>query len=471
MQEVARSEPEVRSEAPPLAAPLEVERVTPYLGFLFLLLSTATLFDGFDSAMVSFAAPTLRHSLGIEISGWGPILSLTRLGVWASFLFLFFSDRIGRRRIMMATIVCFTLANFATGLATTKTQFVVLQFIARLFLTAEFSLAVIMIGEEFPARMRGRAISVLASLATAGVMLTAKVQAWVLLPPDAESNALADLGHGMVSVAGSAFGIQHDGAAWRSLYALGVLPLALIIVLRIGMRETRRFEAVKAAAAAKPKKTWAELGAEIFVPWRREYRRRTAIVTLLWNCVYLVTGASTAYWTIYASTTLKLTPAQMGDIVFWGYAGGMAGAFSASWLIERIGRKYTCAAAYVFASFAIYMLFHVSADLFDQYLWMILTVYGFGAGNSATHVYASELFPTEIRATGYGWTSNFLGRLTEVLVPAVVGFVIGAFGSTIPGAIAVVAIGPVIGAVIVLLYAPETKGLTLEQIAARLKPA
>ena len=471
MQEVARSEPEVRSEAPPSAVSLEVERVTPYLGFLFLLLSTATLFDGFDSAMVSFAAPTLRNSLGIEISGWGPILSLTRLGVWASFLFLFFSDRIGRRRIMMATVVFFTLANFATALVTTKTQFVVLQFIARLFLTAEFSLAVIMIGEEFPARMRGRAISVLASLATAGVMLTAKVQAWVLLPPAAESNAIADLGHGMVSVASSSLGIANDGAAWRSLYALGVLPLLLIVVLRVGMRETRRFEAVKAAAASKPKKTWAELVTEIFVPWQAEYRRRTAIVTLLWNCVFLVTGASTAYWTIYASTVLKLTPAQMGDIVFWGYAGGMAGSFSASWLIERIGRKYTCAGAYVFASFAIYMLFHVSADLFDQYLWMILTVYGFGAGNSATHVYASELFPTEIRATGYGWTTNFLGRLTEVAVPAVVGFVIGAFGTTIPGAIAVVAAGPVVGAIIVLLYAPETKGLTLEQIAAKLRPA
>src|SRR5262245_25203831 len=98
--------------------------------------------------MVSFAAPTAKQSLGISDSDWGYILSLTRFGVMSSFLFLFFSYRIGRRRFMMATIVGFTLANFATAFATTKTEFVLLQFIARLFLTAEYSLAIIMIGEE-----------------------------------------------------------------------------------------------------------------------------------------------------------------------------------------------------------------------------------------------------------------------------------------------------------------------------------
>ena len=40
--------------------------MTPYLWFLFVLLSTATLFDGFDSAMLSFAAPESRKTVTIE---------------------------------------------------------------------------------------------------------------------------------------------------------------------------------------------------------------------------------------------------------------------------------------------------------------------------------------------------------------------------------------------------------------------
>jgi putative MFS transporter len=458
-----------REETPqPPGAPssLEAQRVTPYLGFLFLLLSTATLFDGFDAAMFSFATPAVQASLSISASQWGGIVFLTRLGVLASFFFVFFADRIGRRWVVMGTIVGFTLANFATAFVTTTTQFVLCQFVARLFLTAEISLAIIMVGEEFPTRLRGRAIAILTSLATAGVMLMSKVQAYVLLPAGAESNAIHDLGHTIVSATQTALGLTTDDAAWRSLYALGVLPLGVILFLRLGMRETRRFTATRVRAAAAPKRTWGDLFREATIPWHRKYRRRTAIVALLWNCVYIVTGASTAFYTIYAYGTLHLTPYEIGDIVFWGYFGGVAGNFLGGWLIDRIGRKYTCASAYVLGGVSIYMLYHVSA-LPAQYTWMILTVFSFAGGYSATHVYASELFPTEIRATGYGWTSNLAGRLTEVSVPLLVGLLIAPLGG-IPAAIALVSIGPIIGAILVLRYAPETRGLTLEQIQQRL---
>ncbi len=454
-------------QPPDPSANLEAQRVTPYLGFLFLLLSTATLFDGFDSAMFAFAAPAVQGSLGISTSEWGGIVFLTRIGVLASFFFVFFADRIGRRWVVMGTIVGFTLANFATAFVTTKTEFVICQFAARLFLTAELSLAIIMVGEEFPSRLRGRAISILTSLATAGVMLMSKVQAYVLLAPGAESNWIHDLGHAIVSSTQTALGLDTDGAAWRSLYALGVLPLGVILFLRLGMRETRRFAATRAREATAAKRTWGELFREATMPWQRKYRRRTAIVALLWNCVYVVTGASTAFYTIYAYGTLHLTPYEIGDIVFWGYLGGVAGNFVGGWLIDRIGRKYTCASAYVLGGVSIYMLYHVAA-VPAQYTWMILTVFSFAGGYSATHVYASELFPTEIRATGYGWTTNLAGRLTEVSVPLVVGLLIAPLGG-IPAAIACVAIGPILGAILVLRYAPETRGLTLEQIQQRLE--
>ena len=153
-----------------------------------------------------------------------------------------------------------------------------------------------------------------------------------------------------------------------------------------------------------------------------------------------MTGPSTVFYMIYARQTLHLTPYQVGDIVFWGYFGGVAGNFLGGWLIDRIGRKYTCAGAYTLGGVSIYMLYHVSA-LPAQYVWMILTVFSFAGGYSATHVYASELFPTEIRATGYGWTSNLAGRITEVAVPLVIGLLIAPLGG-IPAAIALVVHGP-----------------------------
>jgi putative MFS transporter len=444
----------------PGASPVEIDRVTPYLYFLFALLATATLFDGFDAGMLSFAAPESRRTLGIDLSEWGLINSVIRLGVVLSFLFLLYADRFGRRTMMMLTVVGFTIFNGLTALVTDKVQFALCQLMARIFLTAEYSLAVIMIGEEFPARSRGRAIAILTSLATVGVMLMAKgVQPFVLLAEGAPGNWLHDTGAFLVAWLQGRLGLQQDGEHWRALYILGVFPLAIALLLRLGMRETRRFEAVRNGRARSP--GLRELLRQAAVPWQRRYRKRAAIVTLLWNSVHIVTGPSVVYYVIFAREELGFSPRLVGDIVFWGYAGGTAGHFVAAWLIERIGRKPTCSGFYVLAGISIFLLYQLTS-VPGQYFAMISTVFCFGAANTSTHVYASELFPTEIRATGYAWTTNLAGRLTEVLTPTLIGILIAYIG--IRWSIAVVAIGPLLGAALVMRYAPETRGLTLEQI-------
>ena len=449
---------------PPANAALEADRMTPYLWFLFVLLSTATLFDGFDSAMLSFAAPESRRTLDISLSEWGYVNAFIRVGVWASFIFMLYADRWGRRTMMMLTVVGFTVFNGLTALVTDQWQFMICQFLARLFLTAEYSLAVIMAGEEFPARHRGRAIAILTSLATVGVMLMSKgVQPYVLLPEGAETNWLHDLGAWMVRLGQGALGLEQDGETWRALYALGMLPLVLILVLRVAMRETRRFEAIQ--QEQQQTQSFREILRQSTVPWEPRYRRRTAIVTLLWNSVHIVTGPSVVYYVIFAREELGLTAHTVGDIVFYGYFGGTAGHFVAAWLIDKVGRKWTCAGFYVLAAISIAMLYQ-DTSLFGQYFWMISTVFCFGAANTATHVYASELFPTEIRATGYAWTTNLTGRITEVITPAAIGLMIPLIG--ISGSILAVAAGPILGAILVLRYAPETKGMTLEEIQAHL---
>ena len=59
-----------------------------------------------------------------------------------------------------------------------------------------------------------------------------------------------------------------------------------------------------------------------------------------------------------------------------------------------------------------------------------------------------------------------LGRLTEVATPVAIGLLVAPLG--IPGAIAVVAAGPILGAALVLRFAPETRGLTLEEVQEHL---
>ena len=232
---------------PAPARPVEAPQLTPYLLFLFALLSTATLFEGFDAGMLSFAAPEVRASLGIDRAEWGLLNGVVRLGVTVSFIFLLVADRWGRRNVMLFTVVGLGVSSALTSLATDKASFTFFQFLTRLFLTAEYSLAVVMIGEEFPSRLRGAGIAVLTSLATIGVMLIAKTQPFVLLEPGAESNWLHGLGSGVVAWLQVSLGLEERGENWRALYVLGALPLGMVLFLRLGMRETRRFQAASQA--------------------------------------------------------------------------------------------------------------------------------------------------------------------------------------------------------------------------------
>jgi hypothetical protein len=93
---------------------------------------------------------------------------------------------------------------------------------------------------------------------------------------------------------------------------------------------------------------------------------------------------------------------------------------------------------------------------------MVMTVVVFQAARTATATYSAELFPTEIRATSYSMTVNLLGQIASLATP----FTIGALSHSMGGlgnAVAVVSIGPVVGAAIVMMFAPETRGATLEE--------
>src|SRR5262249_15927060 len=192
----------------------------------------------------------------------------------------------------------------------------------RLFLQAEYSLAIIVIGEEFPARLRGRAIAVLTSFSTLGVMLVAAMHSYVLLascatgsvaagdcvPPP--GNWLHDGGQVVVAWCQRLLGQPVDGANWRILYTIGLLPLPLVFLLRFGMRETRRFTAeqsVNERSGLSAREIVRADYAHANLPWLPEYRRRTLLVGLLWNCVNLVIAPAVAFWVIYAREELGFT--------------------------------------------------------------------------------------------------------------------------------------------------------------------
>jgi len=117
------------------------------------------------------------------------------------------ADRVGRRPILAITILGYTAATVATAFSRGVFDFAAYQFVARIFLGAEYALAAIVLVETLPAERRGRALGLVSSMSAFGQ---------------------AGAGIGFLVVVAM-------GASWRSLYLVGIVPLILVARAR---RET-----------------------------------------------------------------------------------------------------------------------------------------------------------------------------------------------------------------------------------------
>ncbi|MBI3785507.1 MAG: MFS transporter [Deltaproteobacteria bacterium] len=414
--------------------------MSPYLWGLMAMLVSATIFDTFNISILSTVAPIIQKIHGLNHTQWGLVNLVVRIGAVLSFFILMMADRFGRRAIITLTVFGYALFTGLTAYADSIEMFTAWQFCSRIFLAAEFSLALIIIGEEYPTRWRSFGISLLAGVGALGTIASFMTARWILTKYD-----------------------------WRTMYLLGLIPVGLVLLLRLGMKETRRFEHLR--SSGKTHRSWRDQLAAMRVPFQKRYRARSLLVTLIWNCNHLVTSPAVAFWTIHAARNLGYGPSEYTLVVAGGYiVGFVVGAPASGFLMNRVGRRLTCALYYYGAAVSIFTLFMVSSpSLIVQTALMSASIVCFLGANSATATFATELFPTEIRATGYSWTTNLFGRGTEIVTPLAIGFLADRIG--IPFAVGIMAIGPIVGATIVLRYAPETSGKTLEQISEELDGA
>ena len=417
------------------AAPLV--REGRYLWILLGLLMSVTVFEGYDVTIFHLCTPDIARTFHLDDRAVGLMASLVRFGGMLAVVVVMLSDRIGRKPVVSATVLFYTLFTLLTALSRGLWSFTIFQSCAQIFLSAEFGVAIIMISEEFPDGSRGRGVAMLHAVGLVGVV-----------------------------AGGLLYGIVADSRwGWRGMYFIGILPLLIVAFLRRGLRETLRFDALRAARANAPAMASGAVAAlRLFVePLRGPYRGRLILVALLWNCVGLVGAPAVTFFSLYAKRDHHWTSPQIGHAVVLAYVIGTLGIMLAGWMLDRVGRKLTTALSYAIGAVAIVFLFQCSAH--GAILTaMVITVVAFQAARTATATYSAELFPTEIRATSYSLTVQLLGQLAALTSP----FIIGSMSKSLGGlgnAVTVVAIGPVIGALLVWRFAPETRGTRLEDLS------
>jgi MFS family permease len=322
-------------------------------------LATVGFFEVYDVALLTLAAPQLAAGLGVGIATFGIAVALIRLATLGSLPLLRLADRLGRRTMLLASLVLFTVATGMTALAQGIVVFAVLQMAARVFLSAESGLANVVIAEELRPDRRGTGV------ATLGI--------------------IAGIGYG--AVAGLLLIVPLTPLDWRLFYLVALAPLGVAAFLRRRLRETRAFEVARRESRVQPS-LWPRLEP-------RDRRRLWRVLAVVCAFGFVQTSgffyaselAQTEYGWAGIFTSLILASAVFGVLGFW--LGGRVG--------DIVGRRPMIAVATLMGAAGTVLVFTEMPGLFAPGFFLLAC-----AGScfvAASVAYLAELFPTEVRAT------------------------------------------------------------------------
>ncbi len=407
------------------------DKLSGYQKRLFVFLSVATFFEGYDFLALTQVLPNIRADLGLSQSQGGFMLSFINLGTVVAFLLVRRADKWGRRRLLTITIAGYTLCTFFSGFAPGTYSFAAFQFLARIFLIAEWATSMVLASEEFPASKRGMVMGLIQGFSSLGSIVCAGVVPIILK---------LQLPYGLTS--------------WRAVYFVGIIPLVLLAAARRGLKESKRFEEAKQQG---------ETGGSIFDIWSSPYRGRMLQLALIWGLTYACTQNAISFWKEFAVAERGFTDGDVGKAIPIAAVVGMPLVFLAGPLIDRVGRRVGAIIIWVAGGLGVLGAYGLEG-FWPLTLGLCFGIVGASAVLPVLNAYTAELFPTKFRGDAFAWTNNLLGRIGYVLSPSAVGLLAEGWGWG--SAVQVTVIPLMLALLLILVWMPETASKELEETSA-----
>ncbi|MEZ5570856.1 MAG: MFS transporter [Halioglobus sp.] len=389
---------------------------------LLLLLGAAFFIGNYDMTVLGLALPNVQASFGISEQDLGKAIAAARLGALPAIFLAMLADRIGRRSLLMFTLLGLSVATGATGFTRTAEQFIAVQFCARAFATAEEIIAVIYVLEMLPARHRGWGVGFLAAMGGLG-------------------SGAASLFYGMVEIL---------PGGWRALYVLAALPILYIAWLRRRLPESTLFDHHR--VTGERQKLW-----QPFLIILRDHRREMLSIALIAIFFMFQLSATLFFMSKYLQETRGFAPQEVSLLYIVAGAVALLGNTTSGRLSDRIGRRPTLVAGLAVNCFAT-ILFYNTGGWLLPIAW-IAALFSYFAAEVMINAMSGELFPTQCRSTA-ATVRSICGMFAAVAGLAVEGTLYNSLGSH-TAALSLLCLSSLLAIPVVILMLRETSATEL----------
>jgi len=324
------------------------------------------------------------------------------------------SDRIGRRNMLLITMVVTGLGSLYTAFAGDLGNFDAARFITGIGIGADLAVVNTYINEVAPRRQRAKYTSliVIASAIGAviavwlGLILTTPSTPWPL---------------GLPAAIGATFTF-----GWRAMYLVGTLLAVVGVLLRVQLPESPRWllaqdrvseadavvgdmeaRASKRTVLPAPDPNVADpVHPPSPIPYTelltsRVYLPRILLLFSMWFIGYITVYSYGAGFTAVLAS-LKYPPPEAGVIVAVGAVGFIVAMIFAYFFIEKLERKYWVPIAAVLTIIGGVIVAEGGTNITLAMAGAAIIFVGFNLWVPPSYARSAESFPTRARTTGFG---------------------------------------------------------------------
>ncbi|HEV2187074.1 MAG TPA: MFS transporter [Stellaceae bacterium] len=422
------------------------------------------MLDFFDFFLIGYVLAFIVKAWHLSYLESGVILLAAGVGaIPGAFFWGWMADRIGRRKVFIATALNFSLATGAMAFTPDQYGWLILAFFRLLVGVGVAGLVAVdlpLVQEFVPSSKRGWIGGLVTSTVSIGGALGAACGAYL----------------------GPVIG-------WRGLFLVGLLPAFFTLMIRAWVPESPRW-LIRRGRLAEARKSiaWAlqKDPSEIEVsehlpeiehtPWRElfKYPRSVALVCL--TGLSQTSGVGLALW---APTLLLLllhtTAAEASFLMIWVGLSAFVGRIVCAFLADFLGRRGSGIFACLGGVVTLIVAGHLSNLMIGSVsvFWLMLMAHSFFGGGSYTIIapYMAEVWPAGLRASGMGLGYG-VGNFGKIISPLGLALIVGgtdfvkpaaSVGAIVP-AMYFLAFWAALAAVAFLMLGIETKGRSIEEI-------